>query len=83
MTDNEEKLYVDGYRVAWLSMLQICLRKLGIDDDEAGNARWVSEREETIAMLRAICADYGDNDWDDDLHLADIIEKHLYSKIIK
>jgi hypothetical protein len=24
-----------------------------------------------------LCADYGDNDWTDDLNLSDVIEKHL------
>ena len=28
-------------------------------------------------MLRQVCAKYGDNDWPDNLHLADVIEKHL------
>jgi hypothetical protein len=27
--------------------------------------------------LRIECGDLGDNDWDDDLHLGDVIEKHL------
>lgn len=37
----------------------------------------VSERQETIKSLRGLCKDFGDNDWPDDLHLADVIEKHL------
>jgi hypothetical protein len=37
-----------------------------------------SERKETINVLREICEYYGDNDWPDNLHLADIIEKHLF-----
>jgi hypothetical protein len=36
-----------------------------------------SEREEAIAALRSMCADYGDNEWPETLHLADIIETHL------
>lgn len=35
------------------------------------------EREAAVAMLRVECAAYDDNDWPDNLHLADIIEKHL------
>jgi hypothetical protein len=31
----------------------------------------------TRAMLRIECAEYDDNDWPDDLHLADVVEKHL------
>ena len=33
--------------------------------------------EQTRATLRRVCAEYGDNDWSDDLHLSDVIEKHL------
>lgn len=35
------------------------------------------ERDATVKMLRDVCADFGDNDWADELHLADVIEKHL------
>ena len=28
-------------------------------------------------LLRSECADLGDNDWSDNLHLADVVEKHL------
>lgn len=34
-------------------------------------------RAQTVAALRAICEEFGDNDWSDDLHPADVIEKHL------
>ena len=69
--------YISGSRAAWLSMLQTCLRELGVDDPAAGQARWVSEREQTVAMLRQVCERYGDNDWPDTLHLADVVDKHL------
>ena len=35
------------------------------------------ERADAISALRRICERHGDNDWTDDLNLADIIEKHL------
>ncbi len=34
----------------------------------------VNERAQAISVLRDICPD---NDWPDDLHLADIIEKYV------
>lgn len=34
-----------------------------------------------VALLRAECALEGDNDWTEDLHLADVIEKHLLRKL--
>jgi hypothetical protein len=41
------------------------------------------EREESVAMLRTVCTNFGDNDWPDDLHLADVIEKHLWRHLEK
>lgn len=43
---------------------------------------WRIERREAITMLRSICHDYGDNDWPDDLHITDIIDKHLYRHLV-
>lgn len=37
-----------------------------------------SERSAAVAMLRQVCAAHGDNDWSDNLHLADVLEKHLW-----
>jgi len=62
---------------AYVEMLRFCLGQLGVEDAEAGQARWVVERGETVEMLREVCGDFGDNDWPDDLHLRDVIEKHL------
>jgi hypothetical protein len=45
-------------------------------------ARLTLERQETVARLRSICAEYGDNDWKDDLHLADVIDKHLANNLM-
>jgi len=36
-----------------------------------------AERRDVINALRQLCADFGDNDWPDNLHLGDVIEKHL------
>lgn len=77
MTEREEQIYMQGQTAAWRSILSLALQRLGIDDPEAGKARWVVERTATIAALRSICERHGDNDWPDDLHLADVIEKHL------
>lgn len=77
MTEAEELAYDTGSRVAWLSVLQQALKELGRDSKEWSAARWVMERETTINMLRIVCDRFGDNNWPDDLHLSDIIEKHL------
>lgn len=39
--------------------------------------RMMKERSAAVDALRELCGEYGDNDWDSDLHLADVIEKHL------
>ena len=38
----------------------------------------ILERRDTVKMLRNICESYGDNEWEDNLHLADVLEKHLW-----
>lgn len=48
-----------------------------LEDVRAMRDRLWAERVAAVAMLRLECAEYGDNDWPDTLHLADIIEKHL------
>lgn len=75
--DRDETHYSQGSRAAWASMLAECLRQLGINDPEVRRMRWISEREAVVSQLRSICADYGDNDWPDDLHLGDVVSKHL------
>lgn len=77
MTDAEDTAYVQGSRTAWAAMLQTCLQNLGYDASEVEHARWIVEREGAVSQLRSLCAKFGDNDWDDDLNLADVIDKHL------
>jgi hypothetical protein len=38
-------------------------------------------REDVRRMLRMACEEFGDNDWPDNLHQADVIEKHLIRPI--
>jgi len=73
-----EKHWERGHRAAFVSMLGECLRELGHDKDPAvAYARLVYEREQTLAKLRRLCDEHGDNEWENELHLSDIIEKHL------
>lgn len=79
MTETEAAAYLEGSRVAWASMLQECLKRLGMEGDiEEQCAALVAERVLTVSALRDVCAEHGDNDWPDELHLADVVEKHLY-----
>jgi len=75
MTPAEEDAYELGGKSAWRQMLALALRNLGIDAPDG--ARLAMERAETVAMLRRVCSRHGDNEWPDDLHLSDVIEKHL------
>jgi hypothetical protein len=81
MDEQGEMDYRRGQRSAWRRVLSTALGELGYDStdpEELRLQRLIAEREDAIAALRRLCEDYGDNDWDDHLHLADIIDKHLY-----
>lgn len=70
-----EAAYDEGGKAAWRTLLRTAMRELGAETPDA--ARLALERAEAIAALRRICSHHGDNDWPDNLHLADVIEKHL------
>ena len=80
----EEESYARGHRAAFRYMLSMLLREFDIntaDEDKlkVSLANMIAERQQAIAGLRELCEDFGDNEWEDNLHLADIIEKHLAS----
>ncbi len=77
MNESEKLAYIQGKRMAWAAMLDECIKNLGYDSDESKRAGWIVEREQAIIALRRLCAEHGDNDWPDNLDLADILEKHL------
>jgi hypothetical protein len=77
MTPQEEQAYLQGEKMAWSMMAQQCIRNLQCDSEIKTTLGYLRERNEAINRLRELCQDFGDNDWEDDLHLADIIEKHL------
>lgn len=76
MTESEERAYVIGSQRAYASMLATCLRELSPAEPRPNDWAVVQLAEVRIA-LRRVCEAFGDNDWPDDLHLADVIEKHL------
>lgn len=83
MTESEEQAYLQGGRYARVMMLNRLLVELGYDDPEVKKAGWITEREDAIHSLRSLCAKFGDNNWPENLHLADIIEKHLVDHLHK
>jgi hypothetical protein len=77
----EEQAYMSGARMQLRKLLGFAIRELVSFDTETDPqlviARLLAEREDAVAALRRVCAGHGDNDWTVDLHLADVIEKHL------
>ena len=78
MNEAEEQIYLRGQRAVYLQLLSECCRQLGYNTPEVQAAEWIREREAAVSMLRQVCDDYGDNEWEENLHLADVIEKHLW-----
>jgi len=76
-TERDEACWVRGHRAALVSMLQHVLRELGYEGDEMARLAWIAEREQAVATLRVVCDEFGDNDWSNDLHLSDVVDKHL------
>lgn len=82
MSDDREEGLIAGQRAAWVSILRHTLIELGYaamaDPPVSLSAgRLILEREEIIARLRSLCADFGDNDWEPKDYLPDVIDKHL------
>lgn len=75
MTKNEELAYERGRLQAHRETLGRLLRELGGKERDAHS--WRLERADAVAALQSLCEDFGDNDWSPDLHLADVVNKHL------
>ena len=75
----DELSYIRGSNQALVGMLSFVLGELDFDetDMEKKYYSWIEERQAIVNQLRVLCDEYGDNDWPDDLHLGDVIEKHL------
>jgi hypothetical protein len=76
-----ERDYEEGRKAAWLSIYREAVRELGIGGQTADG--WQIERQEAIRQLRTLCDDFNlhYDDWPDDLHLGDVIEKYIYPSI--
>lgn len=77
-----ERGYIEGRRftlVKQLTQALVDLKAFDKPEDEPliKLAALVKEREETVSKLREVCEEHGDNDWSDNLHLADVVEMHL------
>jgi hypothetical protein len=78
MTEEQEKQWLSGNRAAYRDILLKCAGQLGDDDPLRSAAAMIAERHDAIRALRGLCERCEiPNDWPDDLHLADIIEKYI------
>lgn len=75
MTEKEEAAYTRGKRYVWQLMLQEAI--MGLEMTGQTLESLILEREATVAALRSACEHHGDNEWASNLHLADVVEKHL------
>jgi hypothetical protein len=69
--------YIVGYKAAWRRLLGEAIGELGLRGADKDLAGLHVERTDAVAQLRMLCREHGDNDWDDDDHLGDVIDKHL------
>lgn len=76
-----EKAWAAGRRSYAAHILREAARELACELDarrpEAAVALLLAEREAAVAKLEDLCRDFGDDNWAPNLHLADIIDKHL------
>lgn len=75
-----DRAYVEGSRMANRLMLGRIVLELGGNPEEDAKleaARLRLQLEDTRRALRVVYEKHGDNDWPDDLHLADVVTKHL------
>lgn len=78
-----ERAYIEGKNTVYREQLAAAIAGLGTYYRDRTIATRMLERSEVIAVLRRVCEDFGDNNWSDNLHLVDIIEKHLIPYLIK
>lgn len=73
--ERSESSYLAGKARAGVEVLHLGLELAGCEGRDV--ARMAMEIAEARNVLRRLCATHGDLDWGDDLHLADVIDKHL------
>ena len=75
--ERSERDYEGGRRSAARRLLFMALELLGFEGTEGERNKWILERERAVATLRDLCKQWGDNDWESNLDLGDVIVKHL------
>lgn len=75
LEDATDRAYEEGAKSVARKLLRFALIELG--EHWRTDEQRRLELSEARAVLRRLCEDHGDNDWPDDLHLADALDKHL------
>lgn len=77
MTEEEERAYMAGSQAAWQRIALEALKNF--DPGPLRKQVYCEvERAEAIQALRELCREaLISDDWPDDLHLADIVSKHI------
>jgi len=92
-TELDEQSYTLGERAQLLKMFRHFLHEFALSAQLAPSddpvldlatrlARAEVELREVRAKLRRLCREHGDNSWDDELCLPDVIEKHLVNPLL-
>lgn len=76
VTDLVEE-HAERGRKAFGVRLVMQLSRECLEGEELAKVRLQVELADARAVLRRLCDDHGDNDWDDSLYLADVLDKHL------
>ncbi len=78
LQEMQEAYYELGQKQLLIFQMREIIRQLGYPAESTVGV-FIIEREEAIAALRSLCneRDGADNEWPNDLHLADIIQKYL------
>ena len=70
-----EQDYIDGRRAALSSLFHHFAREL--DGPEGDHASALAQLSATRAALRSLSRELNCNNWPDNLHLADVVEKYI------
>ena len=74
----DERMWMQGQRSALLGVVRDSLATLGVLGHEDFTAeKLMLERAAVIDILRRLCDEFGDNQWNESDHLGDVIDKHL------
>lgn len=70
-----EQDYINGQKTAYARMFSLLARELAGPEGDIAEA--VAELNGTRVALRRLSKRLGCNDWGDELHLADVVDKYI------